>query len=87
VILLDSYLKKSSYINFHYKVYMAAIECKVAMCIVRLVEFELPLELKYEQKNCTSLDSLWYKDASKGKQSVRGQSVRPSQLYGENFIH
>jgi hypothetical protein len=31
--------------------HMAAIECKVAMCIIsRLVEFELLLELKFEQK-------------------------------------
>jgi hypothetical protein len=36
---------------------MAAIECKIvlAMCISRLVEFELLLELKFEQKNGTSL--------------------------------
>jgi hypothetical protein len=43
---------------------MAAIECKVAMCISRLAEFELLLELKFEQKRGTSLDSLCYKDAS-----------------------
>jgi hypothetical protein len=29
---------------------MAAIECKLAICISRLVEFELLLELKFEQK-------------------------------------
>jgi hypothetical protein len=37
---------------------MAAIECKLAMCISRLVEFELLLELKIEQKNGTSLVKL-----------------------------
>jgi hypothetical protein len=31
------------------------IECKLAMCICRLVEFELLLELKFEQKKGTSL--------------------------------
>jgi hypothetical protein len=31
-------------------IHMAAIECKVAMCISRLVEFELLLELKFKQK-------------------------------------
>jgi hypothetical protein len=36
---------------FNYtKLTMAAIECKIAMCISRLVEFELLLELKFEQK-------------------------------------
>jgi hypothetical protein len=34
---------------------MATIECKLAMCINRLVEFELLLELKIEQKKGTSL--------------------------------
>jgi hypothetical protein len=29
---------------------MAAIECKLAMCISRLVKFELLLDLKIEQK-------------------------------------
>jgi hypothetical protein len=29
---------------------MAAIECKVAICISRLVDFELLLELNFEQK-------------------------------------
>jgi hypothetical protein len=37
------------------KLYMAVIECKLAMCISRLVEFELLLELKLEQKKGTSL--------------------------------
>jgi hypothetical protein len=43
---------------------MAAIECKLAMCISRLVKFELLLELKIEQKLGTSLHTLCYKDAS-----------------------
>jgi hypothetical protein len=34
---------------------MATIECKLAMCINRLVEFELLLELKIEQKSGASL--------------------------------
>jgi hypothetical protein len=34
---------------------MATIECKLTVCINRLVEFELLLELKIEQKNGTSL--------------------------------
>jgi hypothetical protein len=40
------------------KLHMAALECKLAMCIIRLVEFELLLELKIEQKNGTSLVKL-----------------------------
>jgi hypothetical protein len=52
---------------------MAAIECKLAMCISRLVKFELLLELKIEQKKGTSRDSPCYKAASSLKQSVRGQ--------------
>jgi hypothetical protein len=39
-------------------IHMAAIECKVAMCISRLVDFELFLELKFEQKKGTSLVKL-----------------------------
>jgi hypothetical protein len=57
------------------------------MCISRLAEFEFLLELKFEQKKCTSLDSPCYKDTSKGKQSVHGQSIYLSQLYWENFAH
>jgi hypothetical protein len=63
---------------------MAAIECKLAMCISRLVKFELLLELKVEQKHGTSLHTSCYKDAPP---SVRGQSVCPSQLYWENIEH
>jgi hypothetical protein len=37
---------------------MATLECKLAMCISRLVEFELLLELKIEQKDGTSLVKL-----------------------------
>jgi hypothetical protein len=37
---------------------MATIECKLAMCISRLVELELLLELKIEQKSGTSLVKL-----------------------------
>jgi hypothetical protein len=58
---------------------MATIECKLAMCINRLVEFELLLELKIEQTIGTSLHTACYKAASSLKQSVRGQSFCPSQ--------
>jgi hypothetical protein len=37
------------------KLHNAAIECKLAMCISRLVKFELLLELKFEQNKGTSL--------------------------------
>jgi hypothetical protein len=37
------------------KLAMAALECKVAMVISRLVKLELLLELKFEQKKGTSL--------------------------------
>jgi hypothetical protein len=43
---------------------MATLECKLAMCIIRLVEFELLLELKIKQKHGTSLISPRCKDAS-----------------------
>jgi hypothetical protein len=52
---------------------MAAIECKLAMCISRLVKFELLLELKIEQNVGTLLHTACYKAASSLKQSVRGQ--------------
>jgi hypothetical protein len=42
-------------------IYMGAIECKVAMCISRLVDFELLLELKFEQKDGTLLDTACYR--------------------------
>jgi hypothetical protein len=41
---------------------MATLECKVAMCFSRLVEFELLLELKFEQKSGTSLHTTRFKD-------------------------
>jgi hypothetical protein len=63
------------------KLHSPVIECKEGLCISRLVDFELLLELKIEQKKGTSLDSPCYKDASKGKQSARGHSICPSQLY------
>jgi hypothetical protein len=52
---------------------MATIECKPAMCISRLVEFELLLELKFKQKNGTSPDSPFFKAASSLKQSLHEQ--------------
>jgi hypothetical protein len=64
---------------------MAAIEYKLAMVINnRLVEFELLMELKLEQKTGTSLHTPCYKDASP---SVRRQCVCLSQLYIWIFDH
>jgi hypothetical protein len=57
---------------------MAALECKVAMVISRLVKFELLLELKIEQKHFTSLVKLVL---SRRKKSGLLQSVCPSRLY------
>jgi hypothetical protein len=37
------------------KLHSPAIECKERLCISRLVDFELLLELKIEQKKGTSL--------------------------------
>jgi hypothetical protein len=56
---------------------MAALECKVAMVISRLVKFELRLELKIEQKHGTSLVKL----VLSGRKSASRQSVCRSQLY------
>jgi hypothetical protein len=54
---------------FYYtKLAMAAIECKLVMCISRLVEFELLFKLKFEQKTGTSLHTSRYKAASSLKQ-------------------
>jgi hypothetical protein len=39
-------------------IHMAAKECKVAMCISRLVDSELLSKLKFEQKKDTSLVKL-----------------------------
>jgi hypothetical protein len=49
------------------KLHMAVIECKLVMCISRLVEFELSMELKFEQKKGTSLHTACCKDASRVK--------------------
>jgi hypothetical protein len=51
------------------------------MCISRLVEFELLLELKIEQKKGTSLVKL----VLLLRKSASRQSVCPSQLYWENI--
>jgi hypothetical protein len=40
------------------KLHSPAIECKDGLCISRLVDFELLLELKIEQKKGTSLHTL-----------------------------
>jgi hypothetical protein len=63
---------------------MAAIECKVAMCISRLVKFELLLELKIEQKNSTSLHTACYKAASSLK-TVERLSV--PVIWFDIFVH
>jgi hypothetical protein len=43
--------------------------------------------LKLEQKHDTSLHTSCYKDASRGKQAIRGPDVYPSQLYMWIFVH
>jgi hypothetical protein len=53
----------------------AAIECKLAMCISRLVEFGLLLELKFEQKKGTSLVKLVLSGRISASPSVRGPDV------------
>jgi hypothetical protein len=62
-----------TYIELH----MAVIECKLAMCISRLVEFELLFELKFEQKKGTSLVKLVLSRIKYGLLNI----VCPSQLY------
>jgi hypothetical protein len=54
---------------------MATLECKLAMCISRLVEFELLLELKIEQKM-----ALHCIPRVKGRVKPCA-SVRPSDIY------
>jgi hypothetical protein len=49
--------KRARTFNFT-KLAIAAIECKLAMVTSRLVEFELLLQLKFEQKKGTSLVKL-----------------------------
>jgi hypothetical protein len=56
------------------KLAMATLECKLAMHISRLVEFELLFGLKFEEKNGTSLHTSRYKATSSSKQSY-GLSV------------
>jgi hypothetical protein len=71
---------------------MATIECKLAMCISRLVELELLLDIKIEQKQGTSRDRPCYKDATSFK-TVERLSVPVilgeyrTQLYSELAIN
>jgi hypothetical protein len=62
---------------------MAALECKLAMVINTLVEFELLMELKIEQKKGNFTIYLVLKDASSLKTVLarRVQSVRPSDIF------
>jgi hypothetical protein len=61
---------------------MGAAECKLAMCISILVEFELLLELKIEQKPVTSLVKLVLsRENPRHRQCVDRTSVRPSFIY------
>jgi hypothetical protein len=66
-----------------------AIECKEGLCISRLVDFELLLELKFEQKDGTSLLKLLLSRRKSGLQTeglsvpviyfrYRAGSTRPS---------
>jgi hypothetical protein len=57
---------------------MAAIECKLAMCISRLVEFELLLELKFDQEMGTSLVKLVL---SRRKSGYYRAPVRPIYIF------
>jgi hypothetical protein len=61
---------------------MGAIECKLAMCISTLVEFELLMELKIEQKNGTSLVKLVLsRENPRHRQCADRTSVRPSYIF------
>jgi hypothetical protein len=57
---------------------MATIECKLAMCTSRLVELELLLELKIEQKSCTSLVKLVL---SRRKSGLRTERLSVPVIY------
>jgi hypothetical protein len=57
---------------------MAAIECMLAMCISRLVKFELLLELKIEQKKGTSLVKLVL---SRRKSGLRTERLSVPVIY------
>jgi hypothetical protein len=57
---------------------MATLECKLAMCTSRLVEFELLLELKIEQKNGTSLVKLVL---SRRKSGLRTEHLSVPVIY------
>jgi hypothetical protein len=81
VILLNSYLQKARTFNYT-KLAMAAIECKLAMCTSRLVEFELQLELNIEQKKGTSLVKLVsLRENPRHHQCADRASVRPSDKF------
>jgi hypothetical protein len=63
------------------KLHTSAIECREGLCISRLVDFELLLELKIEQKDGTSLVKLVVENPG------YKQSVYPSQLFRVNTAH
>jgi hypothetical protein len=66
---------------------MATIECKLAMCISRLVEFELLLELKIEQKHGTSLVKLVLsRENPRHRQCADRTSVCPSYIFQYQYI-
>jgi hypothetical protein len=68
LLVKNTYKKPYSLKAVNYtKLAMAAIECKVAMVISKLVKFELLLELKIEQKHGTSLHTTRCKDATSFK--------------------
>jgi hypothetical protein len=61
------------------KLHSPAIECKEGLCISRLVDFELLLELKIEQKKGTSLHTSCCRLSQALNSPVR--SVRPSDIF------
>jgi hypothetical protein len=66
---------------------MATLECKLAMCISRLVEFELLFQLKIEQKKGTSLVKLVLsRENPRHRQCVDRTSVRPSYIFRYQHI-
>jgi hypothetical protein len=66
---------------------MAALECKVAMVISRLVKLGLHLELKFEQKKGTSLVKLvLWQENPRHRQCADRTSFCPSYIFPYQHI-